>query len=583
MVDPEDARLLSLVRSEGPVSSSTECLDYCEERSFDVAGIQNGFECWCGNRLTLADAEQPSSREVIQQECSTPCSHSVPGDICGGPWRTLLFGRNGVLDQYGFGSTKHGIFLDDEHSTVSSISDTSSRNATAASLPTDIVNDQPSHSASSPNPNEVTGKKVIAHHMVGNTYPYTIESWITDVTAAKSAGIDGFALNFGSIHGGWEQKSISDAFVAASTVGGFGMIFSFDMTGLPCSSQKDAQTLREFLLTWGPHPGHLVLPPASGSAFQRVVVSTFSGEWCNFGLGSPREGWMSVVADQAVVSRLRAAGREIAFVPSWFERVDQRKQEFNGVVQGDFHWNGGWPTGNFDVNWDGDAYRIATSPGPLFMASVSPGFFTHYGPNSYNKNWIYRSDDWLYASRWEMLVGHRAEVDLVEIVTWNDYGESSYIGPIEGEQPNSEAWTNGFPHLGFLDMTSYYATAFKTGSYPTITEDKVYLWSRSHPRDAQAPRDPIGRPNNADWTEDYVWGLVIAASDGELVLSCGSNSETFSIITGVNKVKIRNSPGQMRGVLRRADLPVVDVNPGAAFTYTLDPPSYNFNYFVASN
>jgi glucan endo-1,3-alpha-glucosidase len=69
------------------------------------------------------------------------------------------------------------------------------------------------------------------------------------------------------------------------------------------------------------------------------------------------------------------------------------------------------------------------------MASVSPWFFTvcpiylrcviltdlpqHYGPDSFNKNWIYRGDDWLYAERWELLVQHRSQVDLVEIVTWN--------------------------------------------------------------------------------------------------------------------------------------------------------------------
>ena len=30
----------------------------------------------------------------------------------------------------------------------------------------------------------------------------------------------------------------------------------------------------------------------------------------------------------------------------------------------------------------------------------------------------------------------------------DDYGESHYIGPIEGAQPMSEAWVNGFDHLG---------------------------------------------------------------------------------------------------------------------------------------
>lgn len=40
----------------------------------------------------------------------------------------------------------------------------------------------------------------------------------------------------------------------------------------------------------------------------------------------------------------------------------------------------------------------------------------------------------------------RNEFDLVELITWNDYGESHYQGPIHGAQPNSQAWVNGFDH-----------------------------------------------------------------------------------------------------------------------------------------
>ena len=40
---------------------------------------------------------------------------------------------------------------------------------------------------------------------------------------------------------------------------------------------------------------------------------------------------------------------------------------------------------------------------------------------------------------------------MVQVLTWNDYGESDYIGPIKGDQPNSQAWTDGMDHTG----TSY--------------------------------------------------------------------------------------------------------------------------------
>jgi glucan endo-1,3-alpha-glucosidase len=78
-----------------------------------------------------------------------------------------------------------------------------------------------------------------------------------------------------------------------------------------------------------------------------------------------------------------------------------------------------------------------------------------------------------------------------------DYGESSYIGLIEGDQPHSEAWANSYPHLGFLDMTSYYAQAYETGTYPPIAQDKVYIWSRPHTCDATMSQDFVGRPNNS--------------------------------------------------------------------------------------
>ena len=83
-----------------------------------------------------------------------------------------------------------------------------------------------------------------------------------------------------------------------------------------------------------------------------------------------------------------------------------------------------------------------------------------------------------------------------------DYGESSYIGPIGAptDQPNSNAWVDGFDHQGFLSLTGYYASAFKTGNYPTITNDRIWLWARPHGKNAGACCDPVGaKPQGWDW------------------------------------------------------------------------------------
>lgn len=52
--------------------------------------------------------------------------------------------------------------------------------------------------------------------------------------------------------------------------------------------------------------------------------------------------------------------------------------------------------------------------------------------------------------------------------------------------------------VGWTTMTKYYATAWKTGSYPTITKDQIFLSSRPHSRDAVID-DPVGKPSNWQW------------------------------------------------------------------------------------
>jgi hypothetical protein len=49
---------------------------------------------------------------------------------------------------------------------------------------------------------------------------------------------------------------------------------------------------------------------------------------------------------------------------------------------------------------------------------------------------------------------------------------------------------------GWLEITAYYAQAFKSGSYPSIARDKVVMWARTHPRDALASQDAVGKPTN---------------------------------------------------------------------------------------
>ena len=52
-------------------------------------------------------------------------------------------------------------------------------------------------------------------------------------------------------------------------------------------------------------------------------------------------------------------------------------------------------------------------------------------------------------------------------------------GPIQGDQPEGTTWATNFPHTAWFDMSEYYITAFKTGTYPAITVRALStgLWS----------------------------------------------------------------------------------------------------------
>ena len=74
--------------------------------------------------------------------------------------------------------------------------------------------------------------------------------------------------------------------------------------------------------------------------------------------------------------------------------------------------------------------------------AVSPWFSTHFGPEvSYSKNWVFPGD-LLWHRRWEDIL--TLQPQFIEIVTWNDYGESHYIGPLDSKHTDDggSKWVN---------------------------------------------------------------------------------------------------------------------------------------------
>jgi glucan endo-1,3-alpha-glucosidase len=464
--------------------------------------------------------------------------------------------------------------------------------------------------------------------MVGNTYPYSKQDWAADIQLALQSGIDAFALNVGSDD--WQPARVADAYSAAGSTS-LKLFLSLDMAVRSCNSAADAQSIRDVVKAHLSDSAQFLYAPPGSPDPSKPLVSTFSGSDCTFGASDPPTGWAN-----EFVNHPDLAGK-IYFVPSFFvDPAELGSGRFANIANGDFNWNSGWPNelttasaesilhqaGTLPSSQSLDSFLSSTSDssaiasalaplassvgstqsdkahlsaiaGKTYMAAVSPWFFTHYGQDTFNKNWIYLSDFHLYATRWENLINSDvySSINLVEIVTWNDFGESSYIGPIKGAQPpgGTENWTNGLDHQGWLALTSYYASYFKTGQAPQLDKDTIVMWARPQSVKGQY-NDGVGPPRDYQLTQDTLWAVVLAKQPGKLTLSTdpsgsGGNTQTFDLKAGANKVSLALSEGShMYARLDRDNNKVLEVSP-SDFVFGSGAGAgkiYNFNAYVTS-
>ncbi|OWZ37285.1 glucan endo-1,3-alpha-glucosidase agn1 [Cryptococcus neoformans] len=533
--DNGDNRTLNGNKKISSSMTPSVCNSYCSGLGYTYAGTEYYDECYCGNILD-------SSKVADNSQCQFACTGDS-SQKCGGDTRLGVYSLGGSTTMTSTTSS----------TTAASTSVTVSANAAVTS--TVGVAAVPKASST---------KALYAHHMVGNTYSYKQSTWADDISLASAAGIDGFALNYGIDT--WQPARIADAYAAAKAQGSFKLFLSLDVSSLSCSTASDAATHVASIATYSTHSAQVTY---NG----KVLVSTFSGESCTFGQGSVSAGWTYFR------SLLTAKGISIYFLPSIFSDISTFSS--NSWMDGEFNWNGGWPTGSTALSTSSDTSYMSALGSKGYMAPVAPCFFTYYSPSTYNKDWIYRSDDWLLARRMEQIISMRNSFDMAEIISWNDYGESHYIGPIRADQPNSQGWTNGMPHTAWLSLIAYYAPAFKTGSYPSAS-DQMIFWTRPHPKAANPTAPTCARPSYWNNTDDilYVWVALKAAAT--VTITSGSNTGSWYLPAGVSKIGIASAAGSITGKIVRSGTTVKNYDSSGSFSYTLNPTDYNYNYFVAA-
>ena len=219
---------------------------------------------------------------------------------------------------------------------------------------------------------------------------------------------------------------------------------------------------------------------------------------------------------------------------------------------------------------------------------ISPWFYTNLPTINPPKQWTWRGNK-LWHERWQSAAQHQPQ--LVEIITWNDFGESHYIGPIVAaeEYPGSEDYVTNMPHDAWRILLKPYIDGYKgVNGSETYTEDLVYAHKINPGADANGctagavvgnqPGQPAATA--ADVSTDAVDVYVILNSPAEVSVTIGSGQpQTFSAnVAGVNyfSAPFNGDSGAVTYSVTRDGSPVMEFT-GATIS-TVCTPNGQINY-----
>ncbi|KAF2205757.1 glycoside hydrolase family 71 protein [Delitschia confertaspora ATCC 74209] len=424
---------------------------------------------------------------------------------------------------------------------------------------------------------DANNQLVFAHFMVGIVANRnTAADYDDDMKRAKAYGIDAFAMNIGRVNGDdtYNYKQLDLAYQSAVN-NGMKLFISFDgnyFTG------GDAALIGSYVKKYGNNAAQLKVD-------NKVFVSTFNGD----------------AIDPATVRS--SSGMDLYYAPNYHPWAKPTSDGLDGA----FNWMG----------WDNDGYNKAPKDGRLitvsqgdtdyknwlagkgYIAPVSPWFNTHYGTEvSYSKNWVFPSD-LLWYNRWNQILALKPR--FLEIISWNDYGESHYIGPLASKHTDdgNSKWVNDMPHNGWLEMAKPFIAAYKAGaSSPNsyITADQLVYWYRPVSKNLNCDatdtcdKDSIpgnenyfkGKPDGWNSMEDSVFVVALLKSAGTVTVSSGSNTASFNAPAGASSWKVNMGVGQQKFSLVRGGQTVLSDTSLRDISDVCPCGIYNFNAYVGT-
>ena len=352
---------------------------------------------------------------------------------------------------------------------------------------------------------------VFAHYMLVFQPPKN--DYTNDIKLAQAAGIDAFAVNFEGPDWALTQGWLTEFYQQAQELK-FKLFISIDTTSV--TDKTIAANVSKTFATWDSQlkiNGH-------------VVLSSFS-------VNPPAWDWQTDIIDPI--------GQPVLFLPGDLDETS------NGISAGEtdfghFTWiHPANPAVGEPVNGqlteqsiDEDFAKWQT-PAKPWMAGVAPYYFRALEPD----NWLNAQDDGMWVDRWMNLL--KVKPSFIEIVTWNDFGESSYIGPANTLSTDVDYYGN-LTHTGFYNMAKIFIKAYKAGQTEisvTPEDEDVFLMYRTQPVKSNGIEDTASwqqnLPKNATSCKDNVYTFSFLTEPATVYLKSGDTTYPIEAPAGVSK------------------------------------------------
>lgn len=425
-----------------------------------------------------------------------------------------------------------------------------------------------------------TNRYVVAHWIVPMKYSASDSTQTilqNDIRAAEELGLDGFALN---VFSGEQARNLLTEFIsAADSIGAsnFKFFLSADMS-LGFSAKDIVDTIKSF----GKNPHYMKIN-------QNPLLSTFRG-------GDLGDKWWQ----DRVLTPLKDFGLPVTFIPN-FDRANQNWdppaydawlkviKEFPSI-DGLFNFllPSSTPFYSNDSNigthlWsilegEENLARALNASDKLYVAPFMPYYWAVCHPvRQYMEHQGARGmDNW-----WRSLIT-KQKPDLVEIVTWNDYSESTFLQPTripETKTPGIESLS----HLGYYEVLKYYISWFHYNNAPILTQDALFFFYRIHSNAAVAANDaavcPLGAISPAKKfgkIDDVMYVTTALTAPATLKVEFANSQREYDVPVGLHTTDVPFGSGKPKFELWRNGKRLTGI---VGREIEERPAVYNFNVY----